>query len=399
LKSYKIKDLISEKISGEWGIEPSQNRSVKVLRTTNFTNSGKINYDKVVLRDIDNSLVEKKKLKLGDIIIEKSGGSPKQPVGRVVFFDAKSDDIFLCNNFTAILRPQNTVFPKFLFYSLFYNHLIKKTLKFQNKTTGILNLQLERYLNEKVTIPSLPEQKRIADLLDKVDSVRQKRKESITLLDELLRSMFLDMFGDPVRNEKGWEKKQFKSIVEDYDYGLSNKADEDNTGIPMLRMNNITYEGRIDISKLKYINKSKFDFQKYKLIKNDFLFNRTNSPELVGKCSVWNSEQEITFAGYLIRFRFVKNIANPYFVSHYFNSSFGKKFLYTKARPSINMSNISASTLMGFPILIPPIKLQTQFAKIVEQVEVTKAGMEESLREMDNQFEGLMQKAFVEDFL
>jgi len=299
-------------------------------------------------------------------------------------------DAFVVSHICALEIKDSNVTNSYLYYAL-RNIKMNKITK---KTTGLDAVTFEDLGNLKIPIPSLPEQKLIAEILDKADSVRQKRKESIALLDELLRSVFLDMFGDPVRNEKGWEKKQFKSIVEDYDYGLSNKADEDNTGIPMLRMNNITYEGRIDISKLKYINKSKFDFQKYKLIKNDFLFNRTNSPELVGKCSVWNSEQEITFAGYLIRFRFVKDIANPYFVSHYFNSSFGKKFLYTRARPSINMSNISASTLMGFPILIPPIKLQTQFAKIVEQVQVTKARMEESLSEMDNQFEGLMQGVF-----
>jgi type I restriction enzyme S subunit len=275
-------------------------------------------------------------------------------------------------------------------------YLQSKFTYLRTRCTGATIPHISRSVLEKLKIPtfSLPEQKRIAELLDKADSIRQKRKESIALLDEFLRSVFLDMFGDPVRNEKGWEKKTLKSIVEDYDYGLSDKADEDASGIPMLRMNNITYGGRIDLTNLKYINKNKFNINKYLLNKDDFLFNRTNSPELVGKCSVWDSDEEYTYAGYLIRFKFSKSLATSLYVSHYFNSKYGKKYLFEKARPSNNMSNISASTLMGLNILVPPINLQTHFARIVEQVEVTKAKMEESLREMDRQFEGLMGRAF-----
>ena len=214
------------------------------------------------------------------------------------------------------------------------------------------------------------------------------------MLDELLKSVFIDMFGDPVKNEKRWEKKFIKSFVKECDYGLSDKADTDEKGIPMLRMNNITYKGRIDLSNLKYIGEKKFNNQKYLLKRNDLLFNRTNSPELVGKCAVWPFDSLFTYAGYLIRLRFQDALANPFYVSGYLNSSFGKRFLLAKAKSSINMSNISASMLMSFPMLLPPINLQNQFAKIVEQVESTKSWMQKSLKEMDNQFNALLQRAF-----
>ncbi len=208
METFKISELISDKISGEWGDEVNGTPGVKILRTTNFTNDGRVNFDNVVLRKIRPEIVWKKKLVQGDIIIEKSGGGPAQPVGRVVYFDEPRDE-FLCNNFTAVLRPAKHVFPKYLFYALFFMHQSKRTLRYQNKTTGILNLKLERYLEEEhVRLPDYDTQKEIAHILSQADKTRQQRKAASALTDQFLQSTFLSMFGDPVRNEKGWEVKK-----------------------------------------------------------------------------------------------------------------------------------------------------------------------------------------------
>ena len=140
-----VNKVLSDKMSGEWGVEPEDDYGVKIIRTANFTNLGVIDFSKIVFRKIEPKKVEQKKLISGDVIIEKSGGSPTQPVGRVVYFENPDNSTYMCNNFTSVLRPnRSVVFPKFLFYVLFYNHLTKKTLRFQNKTTGIINLKLEK---------------------------------------------------------------------------------------------------------------------------------------------------------------------------------------------------------------------------------------------------------------
>src|ERR1035437_2937613 len=132
---YSVKELLVEKLTGEWGDEAIDGEGTKVLRTTNFTNLGIIAYEKIVTRKIDGKKIEEKHLKNGDIIIEKSGGGPKQPVGRVVYFDLETDEKYLCNNFTAILRPnKELVNPKYLFYQLHIAHVRGKTLKHQHKT-------------------------------------------------------------------------------------------------------------------------------------------------------------------------------------------------------------------------------------------------------------------------
>ena len=199
-----LMNLIEKPISGEWG---NEGKGIKVIRSTNFTNEGILNLDNVIERDIPEKKIESKLLKKGDIIIEKSGGSPNQPVGRVVFFDR--DDRYLFSNFTSVLRPKSKeVYPKYLHYILFATHRIGVTNLFQNKTTGILNLQLNRYIQKlKIPLPPLPIQQKIAQVLDRADALRQRHRQIIHHYDQLAQSVFLEMFGDPVKNPKGWEVK------------------------------------------------------------------------------------------------------------------------------------------------------------------------------------------------
>ena len=134
-KKIKLSELIESPITGEWGKEigKSENpNTVKVIRTTNFTNSGEINYSNITLRDIESQKCEKKRLKYGDIILEKSGGTDLNPVGRVVFFDKDdTNDIYLTNNFTTILRVKDKrINSKFLLLFLLYNYKYRGLHKF-----------------------------------------------------------------------------------------------------------------------------------------------------------------------------------------------------------------------------------------------------------------------------
>jgi type I restriction enzyme S subunit len=208
-EKYKLSSLVEKPISGEWG---NGEGSIKVIRSTNFTNDGVLDLKDVVSRNIPQNKVDKKQLKKGDVIIEKSGGSPTQPVGRVVHF-LVDDQIYLCNNFTSVLRPKNNVHPRYLFWCLFSGYSKGSSLKYQNKTTGIINLQLERYCNEfEVPLPPLHIQEQIADTLDKADALRRKDQELLQKYDELAQAIFYDMFGDPVRNEKGWKPSRLMDI-------------------------------------------------------------------------------------------------------------------------------------------------------------------------------------------
>ena len=140
-KIVPIQEVIMKPISGEWGQEDNSGNGVKVLRTTNFTDNGIIDFTDVVTRQIDIKRIHEKRLHDGDILIEKSGGSDTKPVGRVVLFHENSED-YLFNNFTALIRRNDERINNcYLFMCLFVSYLSGQTRNYENKTTGIHNLK------------------------------------------------------------------------------------------------------------------------------------------------------------------------------------------------------------------------------------------------------------------
>lgn len=154
-KTTPVISLICKPLSGEWGKEDKTGTGIKVLRTTNFTDIGKIDFSDVVSRCIDQKKIDAKIMKPGDILIEKSGGSDTKPVGRVVYFEG-DDDEYLFNNFTSVLRVKKDINPYFLFYFLFATYWNGGTDLYENKTTGIHNLKLMDYLSEtQIPVPPI----------------------------------------------------------------------------------------------------------------------------------------------------------------------------------------------------------------------------------------------------
>ena len=151
--SATIESLLQETISGEWGTDCSDDSRTKVIRTTNFTNEGVLDLTDVVVRTIDAKKVEKKQLKKGDIILEKSGGTKDNPVGRLVYFE--EDGVFLANNFTQVLRPAEDINSRYLFAALYYLYQTHKPLikGLGNQTNGIQNLKVPQYLQLQISVP------------------------------------------------------------------------------------------------------------------------------------------------------------------------------------------------------------------------------------------------------
>ena len=151
--SATLESLLQETITGEWGTDCSNDSGTKVIRTTNFTNEGVLDLTDVVVRTIDAKKVEKKQLKKGDIILEKSGGTKDNPVGRLVYFE--EDGVFLANNFTQVLRPAGDINSRYLFAALYYLYQTHKPLikGLGNQTNGIQNLKVPQYLQLQISVP------------------------------------------------------------------------------------------------------------------------------------------------------------------------------------------------------------------------------------------------------
>lgn len=196
------------------------------------------------------------------------------------------------------IKDNNKLDLRYLFYILSGIDLTKKTI-----TTSIPGLNRDDLYDTFIKLPPFEEQKRIVDLLDKAEGIRQKREQAIKLADDFLRAKFLEMFGTPANNIHRFPKGTIRDLVDSVNYGTSAKASIDSGEYPILRMGNITYQGRWDFTDLKYLDLSVKEKDKYLVKEGDLLFNRTNSKELVGKTAVYEEDRPMAFAGYLIRVR------------------------------------------------------------------------------------------------
>jgi len=247
-------------------------------------------------------------------------------------------------------------------------------------------------LNFTVPLPPLSEQKRIADILDKADATRRKRQEAISEMLSVPGSLYAEMFGSPSQNTSRFPVGTIRDLVSEVKYGTSGKAGPSGA-FPVLRMNNVTYEGRWDLSDLKYIDIPKKDRDKYLARKGDLLFNRTNSKELVGKTAVFQEDEPMAFAGYLVRAR-TNDEAHPDYIAGYLNSPHGKATLHHMCKSIVGMANINAQEFQNIEILKPPIGVQTDYVKVLDGVRQRVKPLRHAVAETNDLFNSLVQRAF-----
>ena len=222
----------------------------------------------------------------------------------------------------------------------------------------------------RIPYPSLREQEEIATILDKISMIIEVRKRELQLLDNLIKARFVEMFGDPIQNPKGWEVVTIGDIVTEVRYGTSKPAVEGGK-YPYLRMNNLTADGHLDLNDLKYIDIPDDEIEKCVVRKGDVLFNRTNSIELVGKTAVFDLPEDMIIAGYIIRVRLTEKML-PEVLSQYMNLEALKGILRGMAKGAVNQANINAQELQSIKVYIPEMELQKQFVKMKEQIYKSK---------------------------
>jgi type I restriction enzyme S subunit len=204
--------------------------------------------------------------------------------------------------------------------------------------------------------------------------------------------MFLEMFGDPTTNPKAWPVVPLSDLLVSACYGTSEKAGGEGA-FPILRMGNITAAGDIDLSDLKFIDLRDTHKEKFTVRVGDILFNRTNSPDLVGKSAMVRTTTPMAFAGYLIRLR-VNDKNNPEYLSAFLNSVYAKRVLRGMCKAIIGMANINATEIQRMMIPKPPRALQDEFAFVVTRLERLKGSYQTCSRLDDEVFASLQHQAF-----
>jgi len=322
-----------------------------------------------------------------DILIVKDGAT----TGKVSFVDKNfSFSKSMVNEHVFILRPTKDVLPKWLFYYIYSSHGQSQIKKSFHGMVGGINTRFAEDFH--LLLPPNETQKKIVEILDKANELRERKKRSFNLINQLIQSIFVKMFGDPTSNPLKWPFVPLSDLIIRTQYGTSSLLDESD-GISCLRMNNLTEDGVLDVSDLKYFNSSD-EVQKYHLNKGDILFNRTNSRELVGKTALFDLDSDYVFAGYLIRIVVNNEKCNPYYLNTYMNLPDTKRKIRSMAKGAVGQANINAQEIQKLHIMIPFITLQKKFQHIVEITREKLRKEQTLMKEYDKLLQSILTKSF-----
>ncbi|WP_250674268.1 restriction endonuclease subunit S [Paraclostridium ghonii] len=358
------------------------------LVTSKNIKNNKIDFENInyISREDFENINKRSSVDNGDILMPMIG-----TVGNPVLVDTNIN--FAIKNVALFKLSNNDLINnKYFYYLLKSNYVIRQLEKYKRGgTQSFVSLKNLREL--KIPLPSLEEQERIVSILEKAENAIEKREESIKLLDELVKSRFIEMFGDPVTNPMNWEKRTLNEVsLRKGEYGSGASAIEYIKDYPRyIRITDINDSGKLNNNKVTIENLS--EYEKYKLNDGDILFARTGAT--VGKTFRYReSDGECLFAGYLIRFIPNMDIINPDFLFAFTKTSFYQSWVDAKqntvAQPNINAKQYGEE----LEVILPPIETQNKFTNFVKQVDKLKFEMENSLKELENNFNSLIQKAF-----
>lgn len=387
----KLIDITGKAISGEWGNDCEDGNGIPVLRTTNFTDTGVINFANVVLRDIPTKDLSKKFLRPGDIIIEKSGGSDTKPVGRVVYFDSEENK-YLINNFTGLLRvvDQTKWYPRYVFYALFANYSFGGTRQYENKTTGLHNLKLDQYLNS-FDIPDVDFQLQhhIADTLDKVSEGIEVCRKMLGKLDLMVKAKFREMFGD-AHNNSAFPYKNIGDLTTVTSGGTPDREnnlywdDGDIRWVKTTELQNCTIcDTEEKITKLGLENSSA------KLVPTgSVLIAMYGQGKTRGMTAYLENESATNQACACV---LPSSKINQKYLWQYLMLSYDALRAMAKGG---NQPNLNISMIKNFPVLYPPMELQNQYVEFVTYINKSVLAIKMILAKMEMEKLALMQEYF-----
>jgi len=408
---------------------------IPLIRSQNVRFEGFAHQGLAFLSDRQAQQLDNVKVESGDVLLNITGAS----IGRVSIAPQDMSGARV-NQHVCIIRPRDTVLSYFLAAYLSAPQ-IQDAIAIGNYGVTREALTKSQVLEIPVPVPDLPEQEAIVSRLGSIGTKRlsalahtavarraierfrqailaaacsgrltadwrdanpdvrsvdqalaklPSRKRGASLHDDLSDLLLPDLPDSYIVSTVG----RASTVLE---YGTSRRADAaSSTGVPILRMGNIQ-DGQLELEDLKYISLDR-EIERLMLEDGDLLFNRTNSPELVGKSAVFHEQTPMTFASYLIRVRFAPEVAEPDFVHFWINSAWGKAWARQVKNDGVSQSNINGTKLGAMPLPLPPIEEQREVvhraSRMLELADGLLARIEVAARRVDFSSQAVLAKAF-----
>lgn len=264
-----------------------------------------------------------------------------------------------------------------------------------NRAAAVPGLNREDAYRQRLLLPPLSEQRRIAEVLDKADALRAKRRAALAELDALTHSFFLDMFGDPALNPHGWPTTQLGDLISTGPQnGLYKPAIEYGSGTPILRIDGF-YDGAVTgLESLKRVRLTQRDKSTYSLHPGDIVINRVNSREYLGKSALIPQPPEPTvFESNIMRFRVDGTKADPGYMIQLLQTQYLRKQILQAAKDAVNQSSINQQDVKALTVLLPPLTIQHQFAKRSRTIHRIRIDQRHSATALDELFASLQDRA------
>ncbi|AYD22641.1 restriction endonuclease subunit S [Clostridioides difficile] len=350
------------------------------------------------ISDLKEKYISKSKEEITDLAVEKANMklvpkntvvmSFKLSIGRVAIL---KEDMFT-NEAIANFQIKNNelITSEYLYYAL-------RTLNFNNTDRAVMGATLNKSKLNDIKIPyfTICIQNKMVEVLNKAQELINKRKEQIEALDELVKSRFIEMFGDPINNTKKFDMKKIKEISIYLKRGVSPKYVEQ-SNIKVINQKCI-YWRNLKVENCKYYDENlKEKIEDIFLKQNDILINSTGTGTL-GRCVKFNKidNSEYIADSHVTVLRSISNNLNSDYFAALFEFTNIQDTIYRKCvNGSTNQIELSVSKLGEYLIMVPPIEFQNQFSEFVKQVDKLKLKIETNLKELEDNFNSLMQKAF-----
>ena len=359
-----------------------------VLRAGNITEDG-LTFDDLVFVPAER-ISEKQRIRQNDVVIAASSGS-LDVVGKAA--RALHDYEGGFGAFCKVLRPGPHVDPAY-FAQFFRTPQYRQRVSALAAGVNINNLRNEHLDQMQIPLPPLPEQRRIAEILDKADALRAKRRAALAQLDTLTQSIFLDMFGDPATNPKGWPISSLGDVVLSIRNGVNREQKTGGEGWPITRIETIS-EGLIDPARVRWIDPDPALLGAFRLEIDDILFSHINSIAHIAKTALYTGVPELLIHGInLLRIRPNREAVEPAWLLHLLKHNQVRAHFRTRCKPAVNQASLNQNDVQALQMFLPPVSLQREFVRVLQTAhaigEVQRAGM----CALDECFRGLQYRAF-----
>jgi type I restriction enzyme S subunit len=362
----------------------------KFLRITDIQD-GAVNWDTVPWCECDARSVKDSRLQAGDIVFARTGATTGKSF---LIRDCPPDAVFA--SYLIRVRVGQEADPRYV------SHFFQTRDYWAQITKGArgvaqpgVNATTLRAI--QVPLPPLPQQERIAEVLDRADALRARRRAALAQLDTLTEAIFLDLFGDPITNPKEWPDSKSLGEIADIVSGVTKGRDlrgERVREVPYLAVVNVQ-DRSLNLSVVKTIEATEDEIQRYKLMANDLLLTEGGDPDKLGRGTLWSDElPECIHQNHIFRVRITSPEVDPLFLNWLVGSQRGKRFFLRSAKQTTGIASINMTQLRSFPMLFPPLTLQHKFAGLVAAAEKLKNTYRASVAELNTLFASLEQRAF-----